>query len=46
MNDIIRERSDGILRIQLNRPSKKNAMTAADTPMAIKDMFKHLAEMR
>src|SRR5436190_10912971 len=29
MNDIITERSGNILRIQLNRPEKKNAMTSA-----------------
>ena len=29
MNDIITERSGNILRIQLNRPAKKNAMTLA-----------------
>jgi enoyl-CoA hydratase/carnithine racemase len=27
MSDIIKERSEGILRIQLNRPEKRNAMT-------------------
>src|ERR1700754_1162276 len=29
MSDIITERSGGILRIELNRPEKKNAMTLA-----------------
>ena len=29
MSDIITERSGHILRIQLNRPEKKNAMTVA-----------------
>lgn len=29
MSDIITERSGNILRIQLNRPQKKNAMTSA-----------------
>ena len=29
MSDIITERSNGILRVELNRPAKKNAMTAA-----------------
>lgn len=29
MSDILTERSGNILRIQLNRPSHKNAMTAA-----------------
>jgi enoyl-CoA hydratase/carnithine racemase len=28
MSDIITERSNGILRVELNRPNKKNAMTA------------------
>src|SRR5260370_26427616 len=29
MDEIITERSDGILRVELNRPSRKNAMTSA-----------------
>ncbi|MEY2457703.1 MAG: hypothetical protein QOK06_2833, partial [Acidimicrobiaceae bacterium] len=29
MSDIITERSGSILRVQLNRPAKKNAMTSA-----------------
>ena len=29
MSDIVTENSDGILRVQLNRPAKKNAMTSA-----------------
>ena len=29
MSDIISERSGSILRIQLNRPAKKNAMTSS-----------------
>jgi enoyl-CoA hydratase/carnithine racemase len=29
MSDIITERSNGILRVELNRPEKKNALTAA-----------------
>ena len=29
MSDINTERSGGILRVELNRPAKKNAMTAA-----------------
>jgi enoyl-CoA hydratase/carnithine racemase len=28
MSDILTERSGGILRLQLNRPEKKNAMTS------------------
>jgi enoyl-CoA hydratase/carnithine racemase len=35
MSDIITERSGSILRVQLNRPAKKNAMTVAmDTALA------------
>jgi enoyl-CoA hydratase/carnithine racemase len=29
MNDLLTERSESILKVQLNRPAKKNAMTAA-----------------
>src|SRR6266852_3420330 len=29
MNEIITERSEGILRVELNRPKKKNAMTSS-----------------
>jgi enoyl-CoA hydratase/carnithine racemase len=29
MNDIITERSEGMLRVQLNRPEKRNAMTSS-----------------
>jgi enoyl-CoA hydratase/carnithine racemase len=29
MNDIITERTDGVLRVELNRPTQKNAMTAS-----------------
>jgi enoyl-CoA hydratase/carnithine racemase len=29
MTDIVTERTDGILRVQLNRPAQKNAMTSA-----------------
>jgi enoyl-CoA hydratase/carnithine racemase len=29
MSDVVTERSGGILRVQLNRPAKKNAMTSA-----------------
>ena len=29
MSDIVTEQSDGILRVELNRPDKKNALTAA-----------------
>src|ERR1700724_364840 len=37
MSDILTERSGSILRIQLNRPEKKNAMTS--------DMYVTLAEL-
>lgn len=37
MNDITTELSDGILRVELNRPEKKNALTAA--------MYTRLAEI-
>jgi enoyl-CoA hydratase/carnithine racemase len=37
MSDIITERSDGILRVEFNRPEKKNAMTGA--------MYTRLAEI-
>jgi len=37
MSDILTERSDGILRVQFNRPQKKNAMTGA--------MYARLAEI-
>ena len=29
MDDIVTERSEGILRVELNRPAKKNAMTSS-----------------
>jgi 1,4-dihydroxy-2-naphthoyl-CoA synthase len=34
MSDILTERSGGILRIQLNRPQKKNAMTSIKEAMS------------
>src|SRR5258708_16863543 len=37
MDEIITERSDGILRVELNRPSRKNAMTSG--------MYVHLADI-
>jgi 1,4-dihydroxy-2-naphthoyl-CoA synthase len=37
MNEILTERSGSILRIQLNRPEKKNAVTS--------DMYVTLAEL-
>jgi len=39
MDEIITERSGGILRIQLNRPAKKNAMTSG-MYLALADIFK------
>ena len=38
MNDIITERSSSVLRIQLNRPASKNAMTSA-MYIALADVF-------
>src|ERR1700722_12777807 len=29
MNEIVTERSEGVLRIELNRPAKRNAMTSS-----------------
>ena len=29
MNEIVTEHSEGVLRIQLNRPTKRNAMTSS-----------------
>jgi len=29
MNDVITERSEGVLRVELNRPEKRNAMTSS-----------------
>ena len=29
MDDIVTERSEGILRVELNRPEKRNAMTSS-----------------
>ncbi len=43
MNDIITERSDSILRIQLNRPEAKNAMTSA-MYIALADAFNAAAK--
>src|SRR5713226_6650919 len=38
MSDIITEHSEGILRIELNRPAKRNAMTS-DMYAALADIF-------
>ena len=43
MNDIITERSGNILRIQLNRPAKKNAMTSA-MYITLADLFNGAAK--
>ena len=43
MSDIITERSGNILRIQLNRPAKKNAMTSA-MYITLADLFNAAAE--
>src|SRR3954452_24548886 len=43
MNDIITERSGNILRIQLNRPEKKNAMTSA-MYVTLADLFNAAAK--
>ena len=29
MNEIVTEHSEGVLRVELNRPAKRNAMTAS-----------------
>jgi enoyl-CoA hydratase/carnithine racemase len=43
MNEIITERSEGILRVELNRPSKRNAMTAR-MYVALADVFNDAAK--
>ena len=43
MNDIIAERSGSILRVQLNRPATKNAMTAA-MYVTLADLFNTVAK--
>src|ERR1700756_3350460 len=43
MNDIITERSGSILRIQLNRPAKKNAMTST-MYITMADLFNNAAK--
>jgi len=43
MSDIIKERSGSILRIQLNRPEKKNAMTMS-MYVALADLFNDAAK--
>ena len=43
MDEILTERSGGILRVQLNRPTKKNAMTSA-MYVALADVFNEAAK--
>ena len=43
MSDIVTERSNGILRVELNRPEKKNALTAA-MYTRLADIFNEAAE--
>ena len=42
MSDIVTERSNGILRVELNRPEKKNALTA-DMYLRLADVFNEAA---
>ena len=43
MNEIITERSDGILRVELNRPKKRNAMTSS-MYVTLADVFNEAAK--
>src|SRR5258708_15870384 len=43
MSDIVSERSDSVLRVQLNRPAAKNAMTSA-MYIALADVFNTAAK--
>src|SRR5713101_664605 len=43
MNEIITERSEGILRVELNRPKKRNAMTSR-MYVALADVFNEAAK--
>jgi enoyl-CoA hydratase/carnithine racemase len=43
MDEIITERSGSILRVQLNRPAKKNAMTSG-MYIALADIFNDAAK--
>ena len=43
MSDVIKERSGGILRVQLNRPAKKNAMTMS-MYVTLADLFNDAAK--
>src|SRR5258706_13087988 len=44
MSDIVTERSDSVLRIQLNRPASKNAMTSA-MYITLADLFNEAAKV-
>jgi enoyl-CoA hydratase/carnithine racemase len=43
MNEIVTERSDDVLRVELNRPTKKNAMTL-NMYATLADVFNHAAK--
>src|SRR5215472_11791675 len=43
MTDIVAERSNGILRVELNRPERKNALTGA-MYMRLAEIFNEAAE--
>src|SRR5437879_1287261 len=43
MSDIVTERSDSVLRVQLNRPASKNAMTSA-MYITLSDLFDSAAK--
>src|SRR3984893_4701674 len=43
MNEIVTERSEGIVRVELNRPSKRNAMTSS-MYMTLADVFNDAAK--
>src|ERR1700743_3879488 len=43
MDEILTERSDGVLRVELNRPAKLNAMTAA-MYIALAEIFMNAAK--
>ena len=43
MSDIVTERSDSVLRVQLNRPASKNAMTSA-MYITLADLFNTAAQ--
>ena len=43
MNEIITERSEGILRVELNRPKKRNAMTSS-MYVTLADVFNEAAK--